>query len=232
MAEKIRYTRRDLKEPDEFISTFGRTIAWCKENRSKVALAVLALVVALAAAFGTRGYLRWQEGKAAGAIWPLLEEARNFLESPPGADNAALMALEGKIASLAKEHSGTRASAYAHYYLGSLAFRRGDYAGSLFRFHEGIRTGKAQGVLRFLLRNGVANALEAKGDYAGAASAYREAADAAGPAMKTDALFGEARVLGLSGRKAEAVAVYRHILKENPETGMKDMIEFMIARLE
>ncbi|MBP2686407.1 MAG: hypothetical protein H6Q81_1312, partial [Deltaproteobacteria bacterium] len=26
MAEKIRYTRRDLKEPDEFISTFGRAV--------------------------------------------------------------------------------------------------------------------------------------------------------------------------------------------------------------
>lgn len=232
MAEKIRYTRRDLKEPDEFISAFGRMIAWCKENRSKVALAVLAVAVALTAAFGTRAYLRWQEGKASAAIWPYLEDARNFLEMPPGSDNAALASLEGKIAALAKEHSGTRASAYANYYLGCLAFRRGDYGGSLFRFHEGIRSGKAEGVLKFLLRNAVANSLEAKGDYSAAAAAYRETAEVAGPAMKTDAMFGEARVLDLSGKKAEAVAVYRKILQENPETKMKDMIEFLIARLE
>lgn len=33
MAEKIHYTRRDQKGPDEFISTFGRVDSWCKENR-------------------------------------------------------------------------------------------------------------------------------------------------------------------------------------------------------
>ena len=36
MAEKIRYTRRDLKGPDEFISIFGRAVAWAKENRLRL----------------------------------------------------------------------------------------------------------------------------------------------------------------------------------------------------
>jgi len=44
--------------------------------------------------------------------------------------------------------------------------------------------------------------------------------------------MGEARVLGLEGKKTEAVAVYRLILEENPETPLRDLVEIQQAQLE
>ena len=47
MARKIKYTRKDLKSPDEFISTLGRATLWAKENRVTVAAAVIVTTLAL-----------------------------------------------------------------------------------------------------------------------------------------------------------------------------------------
>jgi len=50
--------------------------------------------------------------------------------------------------------------------------------------------------------------------------------------MKTQSRMGEARVLGLSGKKTEAAALYRLILKETPETPLRDMVEIQLAQTE
>ncbi|MBP2673783.1 MAG: hypothetical protein H6Q84_623 [Deltaproteobacteria bacterium] len=233
MAEKIRYTRRDLKGPDEFISTFGRFVEWCKANRSKVVIALIAFHAVLFLYLGTGAYFRWQERKAGTDLWPYLEQAREILAAPAVGATGDIAAVEQSIASLVKQHAGTRAALYGQCSLGSIAFSRGDYEGSAARFREGIQAGKDVGVVRFLLRKGLAASLEAKGDYAGAAASYREAAEAAGgPQLATQARFGEARALELSGKKKEAAALYRKIIEENPETRIKDQIDIKIAHME
>jgi len=50
--------------------------------------------------------------------------------------------------------------------------------------------------------------------------------------MKTQSRMGEARVLGLAGKKTEAMALYRLILKENPETPLRDLVEVRLAQSE
>ncbi len=233
MAEKIRYTRRDLKGPDEFISTFGRIVAWCKENGTKVATAASVVLAALVVALATSAYFRWQESKAGAEIWPFLDQAREMLTAPAGAAAPGGMAdMEKSIASLAEKHSGTRAALYAQHYLGCIAFRRGDYEASAARFRDAIRTGKDEGVLKYLLRNGLASSLEAKGDFQGAAASYRDAAESAGPLLKAQARFDEGRALELAGKKADAAALYRKIVEENPETLQRDLIDIKTAHME
>lgn len=232
MAEKIRYTRRDLKGPDEFISTFGRAVTWAKENRLRVGGAALAVVALAGIVIGARAYLQWQEDRSSRELWPHLNRAREFLQSPAEADPDRLLALQQILATHAAMHPKTRATVYARFYLGSIAFLRGEYDGSAAQFREGIATGKAAGVMEYLLRDGVARALEAKGDFAGAASAYREAAGFAGSDLKAQSLLGEARCMALSGKKAEAAALYRQILKENPESKARNLIEIQLAQME
>jgi TolA-binding protein len=232
MAEKIRYTRRDLKGPDEFISTFGRIVAWCKENSKAVATAVSVVLAALVVALATSAYFRWQESRAGAEIWPFLDQAREMLAAPGGAVPGGMAEMEKSIASLAEKHSGTRAALFAQYYLGCIAFRRGDYEAGAARFRDAIKTGKDEGALRFLLRNGLASSLEAKGDYLGAAASYREAAESAGPGLKAQARLDEGRALELAGKKAEAAAVYRKIGEETPDTLQKDLIDIKTAHME
>jgi tetratricopeptide (TPR) repeat protein len=173
--------------------------------------------------------------KAGRDLWPYLEQARELLAVPagaPGVQPGNLAAVESSISSLVTKHSGTQAAACGQYYLGSIAFYRGDYEGSIARFKEGIRSGKAEGVLALLLLKGEANSLEAKGDFAAAAVSYRKAAETAGPQLKSRLNFGEGRVLELSGKRTEAASLYRKTIKENPDSRIKDLIDIKLSRME
>jgi len=232
MAEKTRLSRRDLKGPDEFISTFGRTVAWCKENRSKVAAGVIGVVAVLALVLGTRAYLQWEENKSARDLWPTLNRAQELLQAPFAADPSQLATIEQYLQGHVSRYPNTRATVYSFYYLGSIAFFRGNFDLATTQFRAGIATGKEAGILRYLLRQGVASSLEAKGAFDAAAAAYRDAGSVAEADMKTQSRLGEARVLGLAGKKTEAAALYRLILKETPETPLRDLVEIQLAQTE
>ena len=232
MAEKTRLSRRDLKGPDEFISTFGRTVAWCKENRTKVAAGVIGVVAVLALVLGTRAYLQWEENKSARDLWPMLNRAQELLQAPFAADPSQLATIEQFLQGHVSRHPNTRATVYSFYYLGSISFFRGNFDLAISQFRAGIATGKEAGILRYLLRQGIASSLEAKGDFDAAAAAYRDAGAVAESDMKTQSRLGEARVLGLAGKKTEAAALYRLILKETPETPLRDLVEIQLAQTE
>jgi len=231
MAEKTGFTRRDLKGPDEFISTFGRTIAWCKENRVKVAAGAIGVVAVVALALGTRAYLQWEENKSAQDLWPMLNRAQELLQAPIAADPSQMATVEQFLQGHVGRYPNTRATVYSLYYLGSIAFYRGNYDLAITQFRAGIATGKEAGILRYLLRQAIASSLEAKGDFEAAAAAYREAGAVAGTDMKTQSRLGEARVLGLAGKKTEAAALYRLILKETPETPLRNLVEIQLAQI-
>jgi tetratricopeptide (TPR) repeat protein len=232
MAEKTGFSRRDLKGPDEFISTFGRTVAWCKENRSKVAAGTIGVFAVVALALGTRAYLQWEENKSSRDLWPTLNRAQELLQAPFAADPSQLAAVEQFLQEHVRRHPNTRATVYSLYYLGSIAFFRGNPDLAITRFRAGIATGKEAGILRYLLRQGIAISFESKGDFAAAAAAYRDAGAAAEADMKTLSRLGEARVLGLAGNKTDAAALYRLILKETPETPLRDLVEIQLTQAE
>ena len=232
MAAKIKYTRKDLKGPDEFITTLGRISLWVQENRATV-LGVLAVAVfALGAIFGTRAYYGWQETKAARELWPQLTNARELLQTPPAGGEENLNRLEQALGTYVGRHPGTRSEIFAKYYLGSIAYVRGDYERSAAQFRSAIEGGKGQGsIMDFLLREGLAQALEAKGDTESAQKAYGDAASFASGELRSRVWMGQARMLATQGRKEEEAAVYRKILAENPDTPFKDLIEIKLSHL-
>jgi tetratricopeptide (TPR) repeat protein len=155
-----------------------------------------------------------------------------MLQVPYAADPSQLAAVEQFLQGHVRTHPKTRATVYSLYYLGSISFFRGNYDLAITQFRAGIATGKEAGIMRYLLRQGIASSLEAKGDFPAAAAAYRDAGAVAEANMKTQSRMGEARVLGHAGKRAEAVALYRLILKETPETPLRELVEIQLAQTE
>jgi len=232
MAEKIKYTRKDLKGPDEFISAFSGAVAWIKEKRVMVAAAASAGVLLLGGVLGAQAYFRWEENKATRDLWPHLNRAREILQAPANADPESLARLERFLTDYLARHSGTRASVYARYYLAGIAYLSGNYDLSASRFRMAASGEKGEETMLFLVNEGLGQALEAKGDFAGAAAAYQEAALKAAGELRTQARMAQARTLSLSGRKPEATALYRQILTESPDTPMRELIEIILAHSE
>lgn len=231
MAEKIRYTRKDLKGPDEFMTTLGRGVAWGKENRPKLLIAVAAIALVLAGIAGTGAYLRWEEEKAAASLWPHLNKAREFLQAPTAADAEKLARIEQFLVSHVNMHPKTKTALYARYYVGSIAYIRGNFDMSVEWFRAALAEAKDQPDLSYLVRTGLAQALEAKGDMPGAAAAYGDAAGSASGALRAEARMGQARVLLLQGRREEAAAIYRAVIAENPDSPQKELAELKLSRM-
>ena len=229
MAEKIRYTRKDLKGPDEFISTFGRIVAWSNDNRTKVVAGALILVGVLALIIGGNAYFKLKERRAAAEIWPFINEA---LKISGGAIAGDMTAVERELSSLADRHTGTRSALFAKYFLGGFAFNRGEYDESAELFQKAVKNIGKDPTLAFLLHTSVGSSLESKGKFEGAVESYGRAAEISGPSLRTIALFDKARALELAGKTSEAIALYRQIVEENPESLQRDLIEIKIARME
>lgn len=231
MAEKIKFTRRDLKGPDEFITTLGRITEWGREHRGTAIAAVSVLVLLLGGVLGTRAYLLWQESKASRDLWPHLNRARQLLQSPGEADPQNLAQLEQFLSSYVNLHPGRRTTGYARYYLGSIAYLRGDHDLSAVHFRAAMeRVAQEESIMGYLVRQGLGQALEAKGDLPGALAAYRDAAAHATGELRTQPRMGEARILAAMGKKEEAIERYRSILRDNPDTPLREVIEIRLSR--
>jgi tetratricopeptide (TPR) repeat protein len=232
MTDNSRMTRKDLKGPDEFITAFTRFVEWFRNNQSQVLGAAAAVVLLVAAVFGIRSYFVWQEAKAARTLWPQLNIAREILQAPGQADDAKLVSIEQFLSSYVNMHPKAEAAVYAHYYLGGIAFARRNYDISIAQYKSALDLGKDRGVMRFLIRLGLAKALESKGDYSSASVAYREASAAAPGDLKFQSKLGEARVASLAGRGADAATIYREIIAGNPDPATKEFVETKIASLK
>ena len=231
MAEKTGFSRRDLKGPDEFISTFGRTVDWCKENRTKSPRGRSASSPSWHLCSGPGRTCSGRRTSPPGIYGLPWTGRSSSLQVPSAADPSQLASVEQFLKGhVSAQSPNTRAALYSLYYLGSIAFSRGDYDLAVTHLRAGIATGKEAGIMKYLLRAGIASSLEARGDLAAAAAAYRDAAAVAEPNMKSQARMGEARVLGLAGKKTEAMALYRLILEENPETPLRDLVEIRLAQ--
>ncbi len=231
MAEKIKYTRKDLKGPDEFMTTLGRAVAWAGENRPKVLAAVAVLVLVFGGTLGTRAWLRWEEEKATATLWPHLNRAREFLQAPTAADAEKLARLEQFLAAHVQAHPKSKAALYARYYLGSIAYTRGNYEMSIHWFRAALDGTKDQPDMAYLVRTGLAQACEAKGDFAAAAGAYKDAADGASGELRVEARMGQARTLLLMGRRDDAATIYRAVVAEAPDSPQKELAELKLSRI-
>jgi len=231
MAEKIKYTRKDLKGPDEFMTTLGRAVTWSGANRPKLLAAVAAVVLIVGGVLGTRAYLRWEEAKATATLWPHLNKAREFLQAPTAADADKLASLEQFLASHVQMHPSSKAALYARYYLGSIAYTRGNYDMSIHWFRAALEGTKDLPEMAYLVRTGLGQALEAKGDPAAAASAYKDAGDSASGELRVEARMAQARTLLLLGRRDDAAAIYRAVVTENPDSPQKELAELKLSRI-
>lgn len=229
MTEKL--TKKDLKGPDEFLTSLGRAVEWGKENLRTLLLGAGAAVVLVVLVFGTTAYRNWEEGSATSDLWPHINRVREFMASSEAGDKEKLQLLDQALQVNLQKAPRSLASVYARYYLGSLAFDRGEYDLAASRFREALSIGKGDGTLLYLLRLGVAQSLEGKGDFAAAGNAYREALAGMGGELSLQAKMGEARCLLATGKRTEAASLLKEILTANPPTGIRERVELLLSRL-
>jgi predicted negative regulator of RcsB-dependent stress response len=209
---------KDLKQPDEFITTVDRIGNYIAKNLARVIIGTVALVAVTAVIFTYSFYRSHQDRLAASRFYDALTALnhKDYKTAEEGFE-ALAQSGSGKLSSLAPLYV---ASAY-------LGDNKPAQARDALEAYI-ARSTHSQFKNLALVQLGVA--YEDLGDFKKAHDAYAQAAAIAGPA-KAGAQLGVARTLLNAGDKTGAIAAWRSFLAENPFSPDRGSIVDSLAAL-
>ncbi len=215
-----RLRRKDLRQPDEFVTLTGQALDWARAHSQIVVVggAVLAGVVILA------GALSWyQQARAERA-------ARAFYAASELFKRDQWEAAEKSYAELAEGLGSTAYGRLALVYAGRAALRAGRPAEAATYLRDYLRAPVDDLALEQLARINLGGALEATGDHGGAREQLEAAIAIDGPA-RGEATLDLARIEEASGAKEKALELYQRYLADNPAAVARDLARARIVAL-
>lgn len=242
-----RYTRKELKRPDQFQTFWSRVYEFLKVTTRPLAIGALATVVVIAGILlyvNLRDKRRAESSKAlAQALRVLNSEITPQLEDPDAqketqdADapkfktdaerrDAAIKALDKVLA----DHGGSPAGREALLVRAGVLYEQGKHDQALADYKSFLSKGP-KGHLRALAHEGLGYVHEAKGELDRALEEYR-LITSGGEFYRDRALYNQARVMERKGDKAAAQKLYQEILDKSPTSPLRDDISNRLALLQ
>lgn len=242
-----RYTRKELKRPDQFQTFWTRVYEFLRTTSKPLAIGALATVVVLAGIFlfmSLRDKGRAESSKAlAQALRILNSESGPQLEDPDAQKeahegdvpkfkteaerrDAAIKALDKVIS----DHGGSPAGRDALMVRAGVLYDLGRHDQALSDYKTFLSKGP-KGNLRALAHEGLGYVYEAKGELDRALEEYRLIASA-GDFYRDRSLYDQARVMERKGDKPAAQKLYQEILDKSPTTPLRDDISNRLALLQ
>ena len=242
-AMSRRLTRHEMLEQDEFVTGVAATAGWIERHRRQllIGIGVVAGVAIVAAA------VSWNVGRRGQAAARLLAQAMTVGEAPivaPGQqvpvgvsrtfptaqarDEAVLADLDALLAS----HNLSRAATVGAWMRGGVLLRLGRTAEAREAFESFLRE-SPDSDLAPLARRSLAAAAAAAGDHEGAISTLTALAASPSRLVRADLALAElARAQEAAGRSADALATWRRISTEHPQSMFASEAGEAIRRLE
>jgi predicted negative regulator of RcsB-dependent stress response len=220
VAHTERIRRKELRQPDEFVTLSRRAVVYLDENRTvffMVLGGVILLLVAVLAYRTVRSSRQASAAQAYGQAHALLDDkkyaeaATAFQQVADGYSSttyARLAQLEAANALLLAEKPAEAAAAY----------------------QKVLDAGPPTDYLRQLALVRLGQAEEQNDKATEAARAYASAAEMTGPYAE-EALVGQARIAEASGDSKSAVDLYARFLEKYPESDRRALVTSRLASL-
>jgi tetratricopeptide (TPR) repeat protein len=216
--KRVKVRRRDLRQPDEFVTLTARAVAWARAHR-RLWLATAAVLATLTVA--ALVMVRTRSARAYAASEAFRSAYATFEAGKFGEAAAAFQ-------SVGESYPATAFGQLAVLYRGYALGRQGDVAGAAAAYAQYLAATSGPAHLRQTALAALGGAKEGTGDMAGALEAYQQAADLGGP-RSTEALLGAARAQEALGHAAEARALYERLQKGAPDAEVQALVVSKLA---
>jgi tetratricopeptide (TPR) repeat protein len=240
MATTKKITRKEIKQPDEFITLSSRAIEFAQAHTRELILAVSAVIALALLVWGVSAYSKSREAKAS----RLFVQAQSLLNpASPGAqagqpvpaetepDPAAAAQALDLLEDLVENYKRTEAGKVAQILLGQRYYEAGDYSAAADTYAAFLKKGSPKPELEAMAREGLAYAYEGKEDFAQAAISYEELSRSPLAHAQAWALLGMARCYEKLGESQKAIDAYRTLVTEHPQHTKAGEARANIARL-
>ena len=216
-AKKLQ--RKDLKQPDEFISASGRVVEWARANAVAVQIAVAALVVVLLLVAGIQWWIRSRAETA----------ARQFYGASELFKRAQWDQAQKDFADIASGYGSTAYGSLAKLYAGRSALNANRPADAVPFLTEFVGDAPSP-ALEQLGRVGLAKALADTGDAKGAREQLERASTLDGP-LVPEATIGLARIAETDGNTEKAIELYQKYLADAPNGAAASQARMRVVAL-
>jgi predicted negative regulator of RcsB-dependent stress response len=220
VARSPKIRRKDLRQPDEFL-TFSRQAAqYLTDNRNTVLAVVGGVVVMIAAVVAFQAINASRETSAAIAY----QAGQSMMADKQYPEAAAA------FRDVVDRYGSTEHGILARLQAGHALLQAGSPAEAALAYEGFLTAGPPTDYLRQLAQTRLAYANEARGEFATAQAAYA-AAVAEGGMFTMDALLGEARAAEAAGDTAQARQLYERFLKEYPAASQRQVVTARLVSL-
>jgi len=241
-----RYTRKELKKEDEFVTFWHHAYEWMRGSTQPI---LIGLVVATVVIIGSSFWSSHAQ-KAQGEATRMLSQAMRMYSTDLTADEEMgkrLTAEDGlprfkaaeerrkatldELGQILSKFGGTGAAREAQLVRAGVLFDGGQYDDAIAGYGEFLSQADSDNRMRMLAREGRGYALEAKGQLDPALDEFRKLESEAGDVYKDRAQYHQARILEKKGDKTGAERLYKAILEKSPTTALRDDISNRLAAL-
>lgn len=210
---KRRLTPKEIKEPDQFISSSVRILEWAKNYARYIFYGILGIVVIVGVVVGWSMWQkqRWQKAEA------LLYEAVQRLNSAEKTmEKTAIAQVMAQFQHITRDYGATPASAMAYWHLGHLHFKQGDYTAALASYEQAQRRFPATHDLLMpaLITLNIGYAQEARGTCEEAVASFETLLRSSANWVRGEAFLGIGRCYEKQGMAAKALATYERALSD------------------
>ncbi len=239
-----RYTRKQLKKPDEFVSFWHKAYEAAAPYGRAIGLALLGGVVVLVLFWA---FDHWSTGKREQATDKFAQatriaEADLITDDNPAkpevdkvprfkSDKERMDAALAELDKIDKENPSSDVATRALLFRAGALYREGRYGDAEAAFKKYLDKAGADDSLGFLAREGIGLCAEAQNKLDDALSAYKALEPKSGDFFRDRALYDEGRVLMKKGDMKGAEAAYKDLLAKSPQTPLRDEVAMRLAQM-
>ncbi len=223
-----RLSRKEIRQPDQFVSLSVYIIEWMKEHTGSLIYGVVGVVVAAALVTGWWAWQKHREQQAERVLY----EATKLVHAHPANRSKAMEHLQ----KLVSDYGSTVAAALAYWHLGHLYFEGEDYTAALTAYRQAQQqfSKASQPLMVALVTLDVAYAQEASGICdPDAITSFEAVLQLPAHWLRGEAYLGIGRCYEKTGASHKVVAVYERALSDGEVNEVtRQMISEYIAFLQ
>jgi len=239
LAKKVKITRKQIKQPDEFQSFGRRAIEYASEKAVAITGVVVGIIALILIVAGILLYMQSKEDKALDAMAGALEvyhgsQGDQAKSGDTGYENESdryLSAAE-MFESVAQKYSATDAGILALLYMGDSYYKGGDYENALTSYQGFIERFDGDESFLLLAYQGAGYSLESMEKYDLALENFEKTINPENKTLRIFGLMNAARCYEQLGQIDKAIEFLETLLQDYPTSTMKSEVSDTLEALK
>ncbi len=232
MVKRVKITKKQLKEPDEFITLTERAFIFFNQHTKKITVAGVLVVVAVVAVVLFRMSEKKNEEEAARFLGAALETYDRRVSQTGEGATPDLKDVLAKFDDIITKFPRTSSGTISQLYRGNIYLRQDQFDEALKAYTAFLDQAGKKRLYLYLGWEGLGHAYEGKKDYPKAVDAYEKMLQAGEGSQLAEARLNLGYCYEKLGKTKEALESFKAFLSGDQKSFLTDVILRKVANLE